>query len=408
MFRFLALLLLAVSAHAVEVRDAHVLSEAGKQRVVIELSGRTSHRFFTLANPERLVIDLDHTRARLALFRALGPTGSVKAVRAAPRGKGDLRVVLDMNRHVRARSYFKASGRRGNAQLVIEWRESSASQSAGSNGTAEAAKAVRIAHAPPPARNLTIAIDAGHGGADPGATGLHGTHEKDVVLAIARALARQVDDEAGMHAVLIRDGDYFIPLRDRMGRARKHQADLFVSIHADSIRNRSITGSSVYILSQRGATDEAARWLAERENAADLMGGIALDNKDDVLASVLLDLSQTAALNASQAAAWSVLRKLDGIGEIRKHEVQQARFVVLKSPDIPSMLVETAYISNPGEERRLRSRAYQERIASAIRQGLRDYYYANPPTGTRIAQLAGRGDSISSASNISSRDDSGG
>jgi N-acetylmuramoyl-L-alanine amidase len=149
-----------------------------------------------------------------------------------------------------------------------------------------------------------------------------------------------------------------------------------------------VTGSSVYILSQKGATDEASRWLAERENAADLVGGVSLENKDDVLASVLLDLSQTAALNASQAAANSVLHRLDQIGEIRKRQVQQARFVVLKSPDIPSMLVETAYISNPGEEQRLRDRAYQEKIAAAIHQGLRDYFYSNPPTGTRVAQLA--------------------
>jgi len=415
MFRVLALLLLTAGAHAVEVRDARILSDAGKQRVVLDLSGRTSHRLSTLSNPDRLVLDLDHTRARLARFRALGAEGSVKSVRAAPRGKDGLRVVVDLGHRVRARSFFRDSTRGAAAQLVIEWRESAAPLSANANGSAAApagpaapAKAVRIEHAPPPARNLTIAIDAGHGGTDPGATGMNGTHEKDVVLAIARALAQQVNGENGMRAVLIRDGDYFIPLRDRMGRARKQQADLFVSIHADSIRNRAITGSSVYILSQRGATDEAARWLAERENAADLMGGVALDNKDDVLASVLLDLSQTAALSASQAAASSVLHRLDGIGEIRKREVQQARFVVLKSPDIPSMLVETAYISNPGEERRLRSREYQDRLASAIQQGLRDYFYANPPAGTRIAQLAGRKDAMPSAAILGSRDDSGG
>lgn len=421
MFRVLALFLLAVSAHAVEVRDVRIVSGTGTQRVVLDLSGRTSHRLSTMANPDRLVIDLDHTRARLARFKALGAAGSVRSVRAAPRGNGGLRVVVDMGRHVRARSFFKGSSHRAAAQLVIEWRETSAPLNAGANDAAAApagsavpassaapGKAVRVEHAPPPARNLTIAIDAGHGGTDPGATGMNGTHEKDVVLAIARALAQQVNVETGMRAVLIRDGDYFIPLRDRMGRARRQQADLFVSIHADSIRNRAITGSSVYILSQRGATDEAARWLAERENAADLMGGVALDNKDDVLASVLLDLSQTAALSASQAAAYSVLHRLDGIGEIRKREVQQARFVVLKSPDIPSMLVETAYISNPGEERRLRSRDYQDRLASAIQQGLRDYFYANPPAGTRVAQLAGRKDSVPSASIMGARDDSGG
>jgi N-acetylmuramoyl-L-alanine amidase len=212
-----------------------------------------------------------------------------------------------------------------------------------------------------------------------------------VVLAIARALAQRVNGEPGMRAVLTRDGDYFVPLRDRMRRARAQQADLFVSIHADSIRDRSVDGSSVYILSQRGATDEASRWLAERENASDLIGGVSLDDKGDVLASVLLDLSQSASLSASQAAAEHVLRQLNQVGEIRKPLVQQARFMVLKSPDIPSMLVETAYISNPREERRLRGAAQQAKLAGAIHQGLRAYFYADPPAGTRIAELAGSG-----------------
>ncbi len=247
---------------------------------------------------------------------------------------------------------------------------------------------VKVEHARPQARDLIIAIDAGHGGEDPGAIGKNGTREKDVVLAIARALAQRVDAEPGMKAVLTRNGDYFVPLRDRMRRARAQQADLFVSIHADSIRDRSVDGSSVYILSQRGATDEAARWLAERENASDLIGGVSLEDKGDVLASVLLDLSQSASLSASQTAAEHVLHQLNLVGEVRKPLVQQARFVVLKSPDIPSMLVETAYISNPQEEQRLRGAAHQAKLAAAIHQGLRDYFYADPPAGTRIAQLA--------------------
>ena len=179
-----------------------------------------------------------------------------------------------------------------------------------------------------------------------------------------------------------------MPLRDRMRRARAQQADLFVSIHADSIRDRRIDGSSVYILSQRGATDEASRWLAERENASDFIGGVSLDDKDGVLASVLLDLSQSASLSASQIAAERVLRQLNRVGEVRKPQVQQARFMVLKSPDIPSMLVETAYISNPQEELRLRAQPHQAKLAAAIHQGVHDYFYANPPVGTRIARLA--------------------
>jgi len=172
-------------------------------------------------------------------------------------------------------------------------------------------------------------------------------------------------------------------------RARAQQADLFVSIHADAIRDRSVDGSSVYILSQRGASDEASRWLAERENASDLIGGVSLDDKSDVLASVLLDLSQSASLNASQVAAGYVLHHLNQVGEIRKPQVQQARFMVLKSPDIPSMLVETAYISNPQEEQRLRTAAQQAKLAGAIHQGLRAYFYSDPPAGSRIAQIVG-------------------
>jgi N-acetylmuramoyl-L-alanine amidase len=247
---------------------------------------------------------------------------------------------------------------------------------------------IRVKHAPTDARDLIIAIDAGHGGEDPGAIGKNGTREKDVVLAIARELALKINAEPGMRSILTRNGDYFVPLRDRMRRARAQQADLFVSIHADAAHDRSVDGSSVYILSQRGATDEASRWLAERENASDLIGGVSLDDKDDVLASVLLDLSQSASLNASQVAAERVLHQLTQAGEVRKHEVQQARFMVLKSPDIPSMLVETAYISNPLEEQRLRTPAHQAKLADAIRRGVHDYFYANPPMGTRIAQLA--------------------
>jgi N-acetylmuramoyl-L-alanine amidase len=252
-----------------------------------------------------------------------------------------------------------------------------------------ATRPVRIVHAPRDSRDLIIAIDAGHGGEDPGAIGQNGLREKDVVLEIAKELHARINAEPGMKAVLTRNGDYFLPLRERMRRARAQSADLFVSIHADSIRDRSIDGSSVYILSQRGATDEASRWLAERENASDLIGGVSLDDKDDVLASVLLDVSQMASLRASEAAAERVLRSLGQAGEVRKPQVQEARFMVLKSPDIPSMLVETAYISNPREEQRLRTEAQRAKLAAAIHRGVRDYFYANPPAGTRIAQLAG-------------------
>jgi N-acetylmuramoyl-L-alanine amidase len=251
-----------------------------------------------------------------------------------------------------------------------------------------APKPVLPEHAPVDSdRDIIVAVDAGHGGVDPGAIGRNGTREKDVTLAIARALAERINEEPGMRAILIRNSDTFVVLRDRMVRARKAKADMFVSVHADSIRDRSITGASVYVLSDRGASSEAARWLAERENAADLAGGVSLDDKDESLASVLLNLSQTASLTASMTAAERVLAELDQTFGVRKSRVQQAGLVVLKSPDIPSMLVETGYISNPGEEARLKSRKGQQRLADSIFTGLRGYFEVNPPVGTRLAHM---------------------
>ncbi len=345
-------------------------------RVVLDLSARAQHSLLVLKNPDRIVLDVAGARLSESGARPQ-PAGTVKSVRMARRPSGDLRIVLELTRSMRAKSFLAAPNDRYGYRLVVDL-----------GGTATADTPVKAEHARPEARDLIIAVDAGHGGEDPGAIGMYGTREKDVVLAIARALAQRLDSEPGMRAILTRDGDYFVPLRDRMRRARAQQADLFVSIHADSIRDRSVDGSSVYILSQRGATTEAARWLAERENASDLIGGVSLEDKGDVLASVLLDLSQTASLSASQTAAEHVLRQLNLVGEVRKPLVQQAGFVVLKSPDIPSMLIETAYISNPAEEQRLRGAAHQGKLAAAIHQGLRDYFYSDPPAGTRIAQLA--------------------
>src|ERR1700676_1602004 len=372
--------LLPLAAHAVDVRGIRLWAGPESTRVVLDLSGSAQHSLQVLKNPDRLVLDVSGARLESKARAAPAGTGAVKQVRVARRPSGQLRVVLDLARPVQAKSFLAAPNDRYGYRLVIDLGQSQSIDTP-----------IKVEHARPDARDLVIAIDAGHGGEDPGAIGKNGTREKDVVLAIARELALKVNAEPGMKAVLTRNGDYFVPLRDRMRRARAQQADLFVSIHADATHDRSVDGSSVYILSQRGATDEASRWLAERENASDLIGGVSLDDKDDVLASVLLDLSQSASLSASQVAAEQVLRQLNQVGEVRKPQVQQARFMVLKSPDIPSMLVETAYISNPQEERRLRGTAQQAKLAAAIHQGLRAYFYADPPSGTRIAELAGAG-----------------
>jgi len=427
--------LLVAPAGAVEIRAITLSAGTEGTRVVMDLSGRTAHHVMTLTNPDRIVIDIGDARLARDARRSPAGVGTVKQIRMAHNASGE-RIVLDLTRSLRPKSVAASASGRSGYRLVVQLAgrggegetQTSVRNAAGSirdiqaparNTQPPAPDAQPPTEAPPPpvppaavrgptpeqaaleapikaaharrdARDLIIAIDAGHGGDDPGAIGKNGTREKDVTLAIARALEQRVDLEPGMKAVLTRDGDYFVPLRDRMRRARARQADLFVSIHADSIRDRSVDGSSVYILSQHGATTEAARWLAERQNAADLIGGVQLDNKGDMLASVLLDLSQTAALTASHTAAEHVLRQLNLVGEVRKPLVQQAGFMVLKSPDIPSMLIETAYISNPAEELRLRSVAHQAKLAAAIHQGLREYFYADPPSGTRIAQIRQR------------------
>ncbi|MCG3144099.1 MAG: N-acetylmuramoyl-L-alanine amidase AmiC [Gammaproteobacteria bacterium] len=235
-------------------------------------------------------------------------------------------------------------------------------------------------------RDVIVAVDAGHGGEDPGATGRKGTREKDVTLAIARRLAEEINRVEGMRAVLTRDGDYFIPLRKRIEKARGHRADMFVSVHADAYKNPEVAGSSVYVLSQRGASSEAARWLADRENSSDYIGGVTWDDKDSVLKSVLLDLSQTASMEASTDVAEEVLDRLDGIGNVRKPQVQHAGFVVLKSPDIPSILVETAYLTNAAEERKLRTASHQKQLAGAIAGGIHRYFETTPPPGTLMAE----------------------
>ena len=362
--------------HAVEVRDVRLWSGPDHTRVVLELSGPAAHNLFTLQNPDRVVIDVANATAASNLTMPAGQ-GVIRQVRFGARDDGSLRVVVDVGSAVQPKSFAVEPNETYGNRLVIDL-----------DLPGEPAP-VKVQHAPvtDASRDLVIAVDAGHGGDDPGAIGRSGTREKDVVLAVARAVSERVNREPGMRATLIRDGDYYIPLRDRMVKARTQKADLFVSIHADSIRDRSITGSSVYILSPRGASDEAARWLAERENASDLIGGVSLDDKDNVLASVLLDLSQTASLTASLTAAERVLVELDRVGAVRKHAVQQAGFVVLKSPDIPSLLVETAYISNPGEEKRLKDPRRQDELATAIHTGIRGYFYENPPAGTRVADL---------------------
>jgi N-acetylmuramoyl-L-alanine amidase len=384
-------------AGGTELRGLRVAATPGGTQVTLDLTSVTSQKLFTLDHPQRAVIDLGNTRLGGNVRLPLG-TGVVSGFRIGTQPGGTLRVVMQLKSLAPTRTVWLQTPGSAGRQLVITLGDASPAAIAAAGVAAPATVAappvvdttpriVRAAHAPTDSgRDVVIAVDAGHGGQDPGAIGHGGTREKDVVLAIARALAERINSEPGMRAVLTRDRDEFLVLRDRIGRARIAKADMFVSIHADSIANRDVSGSSVYVLSEHGASNEAARWLADRENAADLMGGVKLDDKDKQLASVLLDLSQTANISASMTAAQRVIGSLDAVGQVRKAQVQQAGFVVLKSPDIPSMLVETAYISNPEEEVSLRNTRHQAALADAIFAGLRGYFASNPPGGTRFAQ----------------------
>jgi N-acetylmuramoyl-L-alanine amidase len=362
-----------------QLKAAAIAADDSGVALSLTLSAKVAYRISTARKPARIALTLHQVRGAAGLVLP-APQGSVTGVTAQPQSNGDLRLTLFLARSLPAHMKWDAAAKAAPTLIVR----------LGSAVADGVPHAVQAAHAPRVSgRDIVIAVDAGHGGDDPGATGHAGVHEKDVVLAIARALARRIDSEPGMRAVLTRDRDEFLTLRDRIRRAREANADLFVSIHADSVVNSSVSGSSVYVLSERGATNEAARRLADLENAADLKGGVSLADKGNRLASVLLDLSQSANISASMAAAQNVIGALQGVGLVRKGEVQQAGFVVLKSPDIPSMLVETAYISNPAEERRLRNPAQQAALADAIFTGLRSYFTGNPPAGTRFALAHG-------------------
>ena len=367
--------LLAPSAQGSEVEGVRLWASPQSTRVVLDLSEPMSHKVFSLDNPDRLVIDIDNSRLSPGAEFA-DARGLVASLRSGGRANGVLRVVLDLHQPSEANSFVLEPNDIYGYRLVVDLTSADP-------GPAVFTRTPRAAT--PGGRPVVVAIDAGHGGEDPGATGPRGVREKDVVLGIARALADEVRAQSGMEPILVRDGDYYLGHRVRTERARQGEADLFVSIHADSFRDSRVGGSTVYVLSDKGATDEAAKRLAERENASDMIGGVSLADKDDVLASVLLDLSQNAAISASSQVGDRIIKRLDGIARIRKNRVQHAPFLVLKSPDIPSVLIETAYISNPGEEAALKSPSYQRAMARAIHDGIVDYFRDNPPPGSYIA-----------------------
>lgn len=385
----LCLLALSAPAAAVDVKGVRTWSAPDHTRIVLDIDRPVEYGLFVLRDPDRVVVDLRDTRLLKRVPKARPGDRLLVRIRAAQRkraepqardgARNDLRVVLDLKQRVRPKSFLLEPNSKYGHRLVIDVYPVS--------GEADA-KMVRKQAAdgvPKGNRKVLVAIDPGHGGEDPGAMTRSGIREKDVVLAISRALKRRIDRTPGMRAVLIRDGDYYVGLRRRTEIARRHGADLFVSVHADSFRDPRVRGSSVYVLSRRGASSEAARWLAQQENASDFVGGVSIDDKDDLLASVLVDLQQTATLSASADVGGQVLDSLGRAGRRHKRRIERAGFLVLKSPDIPSILIETGFLTNPSDAKRLSNPKHQEKVARAILDGILRYFDRNPPPGTTFA-----------------------
>ena len=373
-------LVLSVAASAGQIDGIRMWSSPEGTRLVFDISAPLEHQVFVLNNPDRIVVDFKNTQFTSGIPSLDFSDSRLLGIRSAKRNQYDLRVVLDAKAGLKPKSFLlKPMGEYGH-RLVLDLDDQQAmSEPQAPTKTLDSLTGKL--------RPIVVAIDAGHGGEDPGAIGKHKTREKDVVLSIAKKLYSLMEKEQGIQPVLIREGDYYISLRGRIHKARAQKADLFVSIHADAAKNRRANGASVFVLSDKGASSEAARWLAATQNNSDLIGGVSLDDKDDLLASVLLDLSQNASIAASTGVGESILQQLGFVANLHKGLVERAGFVVLKSPDVPSILVETGFISNVQEERNLRKSDHQDTVARAILAGVTSYFRQNPPAGTYYAAL---------------------
>ncbi len=399
----LMLLWLYPAQAAVQISSTRIWPAEDYTRLTLESKSAIKHNMFTIDNPDRLVIDLDDVDINDTLNQLSTKIGNndpyIRSLRIGRFKPGVVRLVFDLKTAIKPQLFdLKPVGEYAYRKVLdiypahptdplmalLANKDGNAASAAPTTPTlVEISPTISVKNEPENipelrARTLIIAIDAGHGGEDPGAHGRSGTHEKDVTLAIARKVKALVDATPNMRGVMIRDGDYFIPLGGRVVKARKANADLFVSIHADAFNKPNARGSSVFALSEHGATSSAARWLAKKENEADLIGGVNLDVKDPYLAKTLLDLSQTATINDSMKLAKYVLGELSNINDLHRGHVEQAGFAVLKAPDIPSILVETAFISNPTEEKRLIDPSYQDKVAQAVMSGIKHYFSQNP------------------------------
>lgn len=373
-------LIFSAVLQAAEVEGVRLWRAPDHTRLVLDLDGPASHKIITLQNPYRVVIDIPNSTLGTSFSQVNLANSKIKSLRSGVRHGDDLRVVLDLAGPLKPRSFFLKSNGDKKDRLVIDLYD-------------QAKSSVKVASATTNAkRDVIVAIDAGHGGEDPGALGPRRIREKDVVYAIARKLESRLNNAPGYKAVMVRRGDYYIGLDKRRQIAQSQRADLFISIHADAFTSPKVKGASVYALSQRGATSTTAKFLAQSENQSDAIGGVDLADKDDVLAGVLFDLAMTAKVDSSLAAGQYVMRSMGSVTKLHKRKVEQANFVVLRSPDIPSILVETGFISNPDEARRLASKSFQQKMAGAIYSGVTRYFQAHPPEGTLVAwQMKNRG-----------------
>lgn len=356
---------------AVHVQNIRLSSQDGVTRLVFDLDAQVQHKLFTLHDPERVVLDLERSRLLNAGLLDDMRSGMLKGVRSGVRNLDDLRVVMDLSGKTQPSSFYLKPEKGEGHRLVIELKDPNFK-------TPEKQQEMR---------DVIIAIDAGHGGNDPGATGKLGTREKEITLDIARKLEKEINEKPGMKAVMIRTSDRYMRLRDRIKKARDNNADLMVSVHADAFPDPRASGASVFALSVSGATSETARLLAEKENNVDMLfGNISLGDKDEMVQQVILDLSLTGTIQSSLDVGDEILAELTKVGNVHRQRVQQASFAVLKAPNIPAILLETAFISNPREERKLRTPAHQANVAKAVLRGINDYFVRKAPPGTWLAQ----------------------
>ena len=375
----LAIVWVLVSVPTVSAADVHAVRlwrAPDHTRVVLDLSGAAKFSTLSLENPERFVVDLSQSRLKASLASLPLEGTPIREVRSGIRKGTDLRLVFDLNASTRTSVFLLPPNDTTGHRVVIDLFDRTLT---------EEPEPVLSVESLEGRRDIVIAIDPGHGGEDPGALGPGGLREKTVVLQIARRLENQLAKIPGFKPMLVRTGDYYVSLKNRRDKARALEADLFVSIHADAFREKSAHGASVYALSMRGATSTTAQYLADTENAADLVGGVELADMDPMLAGVLADLSMTGTLDTSLNLGALILEQIDGVARLHKKRVEQAGFAVLKSPDVPSLLIETGFISNPGEAERLATPAYQDKMARAIRRGIQSWFARQPPPGTLLA-----------------------